>query len=125
MVDPIDNLHRQKQRQLGQRAYRRPFAPDAASRSSTPMARTRVGGRLAEYHASLDPVPNEMFAPRAEGAPKPYEMASSRLVLPEALGPLISVKWGSGFNSTDCKQRKSVTCSRLKLTAYSLIGITT
>src|ERR1700722_4765248 len=39
-------------------------------------------------------------------------MASSRLVLPDALDPLISVKRGSRSSTADCKQRKSVTCSR-------------
>src|ERR1700691_5037906 len=39
-------------------------------------------------------------------------MASSRLVLPDALAPLISVNWESRSRPTDCKQRKSVTCTR-------------
>src|ERR1700722_17778823 len=39
-------------------------------------------------------------------------IASRRLVLPEALAPLISVNRESMSRPTDCKQRKSVTCTR-------------
>src|ERR1700683_5074768 len=43
--------------------------------------------------------------------PKTYS-ASSRLVFPEAFGPLIRVNRESRSRATDCKQRKSVTCTR-------------
>src|ERR1700692_4816117 len=39
-------------------------------------------------------------------------MASSKLVLPEAFAPLIRVNRESKSRAADCKQRKSVTCSR-------------
>src|ERR1700678_4544322 len=39
-------------------------------------------------------------------------MASRRLVLPEAFGPLMRVKCGSSSRLAWCKQRKSVTCTR-------------
>src|ERR1700692_734546 len=39
-------------------------------------------------------------------------MASSKLVLPEAFAPLIRVNRESKSRAADCKQRKSVTCTR-------------
>lgn len=47
-------------------------------------------------------------------------MASSKLVLPEAFGPLTRVNRRSSSKTADAKHRKSVTCTRRSDTLASL-----